>query len=156
MSTRSGAGWVTPPPQNLRSRSPRGALLPPGQAPRPLQIQLTLSLRLPQNISGMPSAMRLIRVPQHRWRRWQRGSFCFLASAWLSGICNYFPNLHPGAPRPRLSIPYSSARCSAGTSLPWFYFSCALGLIPCGSAKLSQGYTKPYGSSRLPPKESSP
>lgn len=87
----SGSGWVT---HTQQLRSPQAQ--PEAQREEVLSscrdkprdhhksALLTLSLRLPQNILGMPSAGIQPRwVRQHCWRRWQRGSLCFLTSAWL-------------------------------------------------------------------------
>lgn len=126
----SGAGWVT---HTLELRSPQeqseaqrdevlSSCWGDSQAPRTLQISTTNAV-----IEAFPKYFRDAFSRTPRWvtrhcRRWQRGSLCFLTSARLIDICNYFPNLCPHILAPGSPLPTALQYAQPGPNCHVFIY----------------------------------
>lgn len=127
----SGAGWVT---HTLELRSPQAqpeaqrdevlsSFWENSQAPRTLQISTTNAV-----IDAFPKYFRDAFSSTPRWvtrqrrRRWQRGSLCFLTSARLIDVCNYFPNLYPHIPAPGSPLPRALQYAQPGPNCHVFIY----------------------------------
>lgn len=126
-----GAGWVTRALElsspRAQSESQRDEVLfscrGDSQAPRTLQTSTTNAV-----IEAFPKYFRDAFshagrwVTRHRLRRWQRGSLCFLTSARLINICNYFPNLCPHILAPGSPLPTALQYAQPGPNCHVFIY----------------------------------
>lgn len=105
-------------PRHSQKPQGNGALFPPGQAPRPLQIApanaVTEASQKYLRDALRRSATRPGRSPSTAAGGGGREAL-LLTSARPCHVCNYFPNWCPHIRSPKPSAPYSSAICSAGT-----------------------------------------